>query len=141
MTLFAHCQKDSRPTSEIEVSYFLVGTSVLVLGFIVVDVLTPGKLRQLVFVDRRPNAVILACANYIAVAAPALNLVHHLSKKAENFAAFAGSSFVHRFISRARCMDSIRPLRPMCRARSSLLWATSSNSPGSEPGSPWAQCV
>jgi uncharacterized membrane protein YjfL (UPF0719 family) len=51
------------------ISYFLVGTAVLILGFIVVDVLTPGKLRQLVFIDRRPNAVILACANYIAVAA------------------------------------------------------------------------
>lgn len=51
------------------ISYFLVGTAVLVLGFIVVDLLTPGKLRQLVFIDRRPNAVILACANYIAVAA------------------------------------------------------------------------
>ncbi len=51
------------------ISYFLVGTAVLIFGFIVVDLLTPGKLRQLVFVDRRPNAVILACANYIAVAA------------------------------------------------------------------------
>ena len=49
--------------------YFLVGTAVLILGFFVVDVLTPGKLRQLVFIDRRPNAVILACANYIALAA------------------------------------------------------------------------
>lgn len=48
--------------------YFLVGTAVLLLGFVVVDVLTPGKLRQLVFIDRRPNAAILACANYIALA-------------------------------------------------------------------------
>ena len=50
------------------ISYFLVGTTVLILGFVVIDLLTPGKLRQLVFIDRRPNAVILACANYIAVA-------------------------------------------------------------------------
>ena len=49
--------------------YFLVGTAVLVLGFFVVDILTPGKLRQLVFIDRRPNAVMRACANYIALAA------------------------------------------------------------------------
>jgi len=48
--------------------YFLVGMAVLVLGFIMVDVLTPGKLRQMVFVDRRPNAVVLACAMYIALA-------------------------------------------------------------------------
>jgi uncharacterized membrane protein YjfL (UPF0719 family) len=51
------------------ISYFLVGTGVLIIGFIVVDVLTPGKLRELVFIDRRPNAVMLACANYIALAA------------------------------------------------------------------------
>ena len=51
------------------ICYFLVGTTVLIIGFAVIDVLTPGNLRQLVFVDRRPNAVILACANYIAVAA------------------------------------------------------------------------
>ena len=39
--------------------YFLVGIAVLVIGFLMVDVLTPGKLRQLVFIDRRPNAVVL----------------------------------------------------------------------------------
>src|ERR1700756_2788253 len=48
--------------------YFLVGMAVLIVGFIMVDVLTPGKLRQMVFVDRRPNAVILACAMYIPLA-------------------------------------------------------------------------
>ncbi|MDT7762466.1 MAG: hypothetical protein QOC63_1886 [Mycobacterium sp.] len=48
--------------------YFLVGMTVLVVGFVMVDVLTPGKLRQLVFIDRRPNAVILTCAMYIALA-------------------------------------------------------------------------
>jgi len=55
--------------------YFLVGTTVLILGFFVVDVLTPGKLRQLVFIDRRPNAVMLACANYIALAAVIISAI------------------------------------------------------------------
>ena len=55
--------------------YFLVGTTVLILGFVVVDVLTPGKLRQLVFIDRRPNAVMLACANYIALAAVIISAI------------------------------------------------------------------
>jgi uncharacterized membrane protein YjfL (UPF0719 family) len=55
--------------------YFLVGTTVLILGFIVVDLLTPGKLRQLVFIDRRPNAVVLACANYIALAAVIISAI------------------------------------------------------------------
>jgi uncharacterized membrane protein YjfL (UPF0719 family) len=47
--------------------YFVVGMAVLIVGFYTVDVLTPGKLRQLVFVDRRPNAVIVACAMYVAL--------------------------------------------------------------------------
>ncbi len=48
--------------------YFLVGMAVLIAGFVMVDVLTPGKLRELVFVDRRPNAVVLACAMYASLA-------------------------------------------------------------------------
>jgi uncharacterized membrane protein YjfL (UPF0719 family) len=48
--------------------YFLVGMAVLVVGFLMVDVLTPGKLRQMVFIDRRPNAVVVACAMYISLA-------------------------------------------------------------------------
>jgi uncharacterized membrane protein YjfL (UPF0719 family) len=55
--------------------YFVVGMAVLVLGFIMVDVLTPGKLRQMVFVDRRPNAVMLACAMYIALAAVIISAI------------------------------------------------------------------
>ena len=47
--------------------YFLVGMAVLVVGFYMVDLLTPGKLRQLVFIDRRPNAVVVAGAMYIAL--------------------------------------------------------------------------
>jgi uncharacterized membrane protein YjfL (UPF0719 family) len=47
--------------------YFLVGMAVLVVGFYMVDLLTPGNLRQLVFVDRRPNAVVVAGAMYIAL--------------------------------------------------------------------------
>ena len=48
--------------------YFLVGIAVLVAGFLMVDVLTPGKLRHMVFIDRRPNAVVLTSAMYIALA-------------------------------------------------------------------------
>ena len=55
--------------------YFLVGMAVLVVGFFMVDVLTPGKLRQMVFVDRRPNAVVLACAMYIALAAVIISAI------------------------------------------------------------------
>jgi uncharacterized membrane protein YjfL (UPF0719 family) len=48
--------------------YFLVGMAVLIVGYLMVDVLTPGKLRQMVFIDRRPNAVVVTCAMYIALA-------------------------------------------------------------------------
>ena len=48
--------------------YFLVGMTVLIVGYLMVDVLTPGKLRQMVFIDRRPNAVVVTCAVYIALA-------------------------------------------------------------------------
>ncbi len=47
--------------------YFLVGMAVLIVGFLMVDLLTPGNLRQLVFIDRRPNAVVVACSMYIAL--------------------------------------------------------------------------
>ena len=47
--------------------YFLVGMAVLLIGFYMVDVLTPGKLRQMVFIDRRPNAVVVAGAMYAAL--------------------------------------------------------------------------
>ena len=48
--------------------YFVVGMAVLIVGFFMVDVLTPGKLRQMVFVDRRPNAIVVAGAMYAALA-------------------------------------------------------------------------
>jgi uncharacterized membrane protein YjfL (UPF0719 family) len=49
--------------------YFLVGIAVLVAGFLMVDLLTPGNLRQLVFVERRPNAVAVASGMYAALGA------------------------------------------------------------------------
>jgi uncharacterized membrane protein YjfL (UPF0719 family) len=47
--------------------YFAVGMAVLIIGFYMVDWLTPGKLRQMVFIDRRPNAVVVAGAMYISL--------------------------------------------------------------------------
>lgn len=51
------------------VLYFLVGVAVLAVGFVLIDVLTPGSLRPEVFVERNPNAVVIALANYAAIAA------------------------------------------------------------------------
>lgn len=48
--------------------YFVVGALVLAAGFALVDLLTPGKLRHLVFVEYRPNAVAVASGMYAALA-------------------------------------------------------------------------
>ncbi|MGB8405226.1 MAG: DUF350 domain-containing protein [Mycobacterium sp.] len=49
------------------VLYFLVGMVVLGAGFGMVDILTPGNLRRQVFMERRPNAVILMAAMDISL--------------------------------------------------------------------------
>lgn len=48
--------------------FFVVGFAVLTLGFIALDLLTPGNLRQQVYIDRNPNAAILLGANHLALA-------------------------------------------------------------------------
>lgn len=48
--------------------YFVVGMVVFGAGFVMTDVLTPGSLRELVFVAHRPNAVAVACGMYGALA-------------------------------------------------------------------------
>ncbi|HVE95391.1 MAG TPA: DUF350 domain-containing protein [Pseudonocardiaceae bacterium] len=48
--------------------YFVVGFGVLILGFIALDLLTPGNLRRQVYTDRNPNAAILLGANHLALA-------------------------------------------------------------------------
>lgn len=48
--------------------YFVVGITVLGAGFLLADLLTPGSLRHLVFVQHRPNAVAVACGMYLALA-------------------------------------------------------------------------
>jgi uncharacterized membrane protein YjfL (UPF0719 family) len=48
--------------------FFVVGAVVLGLGFLALDLLTPGNLRRQVYVDRNPNAAILLGANHLALA-------------------------------------------------------------------------
>lgn len=50
------------------VLYALTGLAILALGYAVLDVLTPGKLRQLVFAERNVNAATVAGANVLALA-------------------------------------------------------------------------
>lgn len=48
--------------------YFAVGAAVLSLGFLALDLLTPGNLRTQVYIDKNPNAAILLSANHLALA-------------------------------------------------------------------------
>lgn len=49
-------------------AYAAVGTVVLAIGYVVLDAITPGNLRHLVFADHNANAAVLASANVLAVA-------------------------------------------------------------------------
>ncbi|MFC3500594.1 DUF350 domain-containing protein [Micromonospora krabiensis] len=47
----------------------VVGVALLAAGFVLVDLLTPGKLRELIWVQRNRNAGLLLAANQLGVAA------------------------------------------------------------------------
>jgi uncharacterized membrane protein YjfL (UPF0719 family) len=45
-----------------------VGIGLMTIGFVVVDLLTPGKLRDLIWVQRNSNAALLLSANQLGIA-------------------------------------------------------------------------
>jgi Domain of Unknown Function (DUF350) len=47
----------------------IVGIGLMALGYVLIDVLTPGKLRDLIWVERNPNASLLLAANQLGIAA------------------------------------------------------------------------
>lgn len=49
-------------------AYAAVGTFVLAVGYVVLDAITPGNLRQLVYADHNRNAAVLSGANVLALA-------------------------------------------------------------------------
>ena len=49
-------------------SFSLVGIAVLVLGFAALDLVTPGRLRQLVWIEHNRNAVLLTTSMVIGLA-------------------------------------------------------------------------
>jgi hypothetical protein len=46
----------------------LVGIGLMAVGFLLVDLLTPGKLRDLIWVEKNPNAAMLLAANQLGIA-------------------------------------------------------------------------
>ena len=57
-------------------AYFALAGVMLVLGFVVLDLLTPGKLHRLVLVDHLPNAGFIAAAQQIATGIVVATAVH-----------------------------------------------------------------
>jgi Na+-transporting methylmalonyl-CoA/oxaloacetate decarboxylase beta subunit len=47
----------------------LVGIGLMAVGYLLIDLLTPGKLRDLIFVEKNPNAGLLLAANQLGIAA------------------------------------------------------------------------
>lgn len=54
--------------SGIVLSYALIGLLLMLVGYFVVDLLTPGKLHELLWEERSKNAAILVSSNLLAVA-------------------------------------------------------------------------
>src|SRR5919112_3703419 len=50
------------------VVFGLIGLGLMAVGFVMVDLLTPGKLRDLIWRDRNPNAALLLSANQLGIA-------------------------------------------------------------------------
>jgi uncharacterized membrane protein YjfL (UPF0719 family) len=51
----------------IAATYGLVGLVLMAVGFALIDVLTPGNLREQVWVERNRNAAVLAASNLLGV--------------------------------------------------------------------------
>jgi Na+-transporting methylmalonyl-CoA/oxaloacetate decarboxylase beta subunit len=47
----------------------LVGIGLMAVGYLLIDLLTPGKLRDLIWVEKNPNASLLLAANQLGIAA------------------------------------------------------------------------
>jgi uncharacterized membrane protein YjfL (UPF0719 family) len=50
-------------------AYAGVGLAILAIGYAVLDLITPGRLRDLVFAERNVNAAVVVCGNILALAA------------------------------------------------------------------------
>src|ERR1044072_2555404 len=50
------------------IAYGLVGIGLMALGYVLIDLLTPGRLRDLIWAERNPNASLLLAANQLGIA-------------------------------------------------------------------------
>ncbi|WP_127504059.1 DUF350 domain-containing protein [Actinoplanes solisilvae] len=47
----------------------IVGIGLMAVGYVLIDLLTPGKLRDLIWIERNPNASLLLASNQLGIAA------------------------------------------------------------------------
>ena len=48
-------------------AYFALAAVILVVGFVILDLITPGKLHELVFVHHLPNAAVITAAQQVSI--------------------------------------------------------------------------
>lgn len=48
-------------------AYFVLAAVILVVGFVILDLITPGKLHELVFVHHLPNAAVITVAQQVSI--------------------------------------------------------------------------
>ncbi|WP_047260726.1 DUF350 domain-containing protein [Corynebacterium uterequi] len=58
-------------------AYFGLAAVLLLLGFALLDVLTPGKLYALVFLDHNPNAGTIAAGQQVAIGLVLITTIYH----------------------------------------------------------------
>ncbi|MBQ1046857.1 DUF350 domain-containing protein, partial [Micromonospora sp. C72] len=51
----------------VTLAYGVVGVVLMAVGYVLVDVATPGKLHELIWVERNRNAAVLLSSNLIGV--------------------------------------------------------------------------
>ena len=51
------------------VAYGLAGTVLMILGFLLVEILTPGNLREQIWVERNPNLAVVLGSNLLGIGA------------------------------------------------------------------------
>jgi Na+-transporting methylmalonyl-CoA/oxaloacetate decarboxylase beta subunit len=51
------------------IAFGVIGIGLMAVGYVLIDLLTPGRLRDLIWTERNPNASLLLAANQLGIAA------------------------------------------------------------------------
>ncbi|HLU98276.1 MAG TPA: DUF350 domain-containing protein [Thermobifida alba] len=76
-------------------AYGVVGIALMALGYLIVDLLTPGKLHELIWSDRNRNATLIVSSNTLGVA---IVVATAIATSAEGLAAGLVSTAVYGLV-------------------------------------------